>query len=147
MIAFLKPKSVEHTNPVISITGSKSESNRLLILQALFPQLVIHNLSESDDTVVLQKCLNKNNGILDIHHAGTAMRFLTAYYATRKQADVTLTGSERMQQRPIKILVDALEQLGASIEYLKNVGYPPIRIKGTQITNDIVSIKANVSRH
>ena len=145
MIAFLKPKSVEHTNPVISITGSKSESNRLLILQALFPQLVIHNLSESDDTVVLQKCLNKNNGILDIHHAGTAMRFLTAYYATRKQADVTLTGSERMQQRPIKILVDALEQLGASIEYLKNVGYPPIRIKGTQITNDIVSIKANVS--
>ena len=84
----------------IAITGSKSEANRLLVLQALYPELAIENLSTSDDTSVLQKALGISEGTVDIHHAGTAMRFLTAYFAAKPGADVTLTGSSRMQQRP-----------------------------------------------
>ena len=83
--------------------------------------------------------------VIDIHHAGTAMRFLTAYFAIQREREVILTGSERMQQRPIKILVDALKQLGADIVYEKNEGYPPIRIKGKELTESQVSLHANVS--
>lgn len=145
MIATLKRKNSSENFPVISITGSKSESNRLLILKALYPQLTIENLSESDDTKILQSCLKKGVGLLDIHHAGTAMRFLTAYFAASNVSEVSITGSDRMQQRPIKILVDALHQLGAKITYENTEGYPPLKIKGRGIKEKSVSIKANVS--
>ncbi|WP_034261170.1 3-phosphoshikimate 1-carboxyvinyltransferase [Altibacter lentus] len=129
----------------VTITGSKSESNRLLILKALFPALTLHNLSNSDDTKVLQAALQQQSGNIDIHHAGTAMRFLTSYFACREGVDVLLTGSERMQQRPIGILVDALRELGADISYTRTRGFPPLRIKGKALANDTVRIHANVS--
>ncbi len=129
----------------IEITGSKSESNRLLILQALYPQLHIENLSDSDDTQVLKKALSKGSGIIDIHHAGTAMRFLTAYFALKNNTEVTLTGSKRMQERPISILVEALRHLGADITYIKNEGFPPIKVKGITSLAPMVNLQANVS--
>ncbi|MDX1327941.1 MAG: 3-phosphoshikimate 1-carboxyvinyltransferase, partial [Arenibacter sp.] len=129
----------------IKITGSKSESNRLLLLQALYPTIAIENLSNSDDAEVMQKGLAIANGIVDIHHAGTAMRFLTAYFATQENKEVVLTGSKRMTERPIKILVDALKELGAAIHYENNEGYPPIKIKGQKLTKSKVSLPANVS--
>ncbi len=132
-------------NAAIKITGSKSETNRLLLLKALFPNITLANTSNSDDSVVMQKALNGNDAIVDIHHAGTAMRFLTAYFAVNAGRVVVLTGSSRMQERPIKILVEALEQLGAVITYEKEVGYPPIRIKGQKITASKVKLAANVS--
>ncbi|WP_268847920.1 3-phosphoshikimate 1-carboxyvinyltransferase [Flavobacterium aestivum] len=129
----------------IAITGSKSETNRLLLLQALFPNIILENTSNSDDSEVMQKALKGNDEIVDIHHAGTAMRFLTAYFAVSEGREVVLTGSSRMQERPIKVLVEALQQLGAQITYEKEEGYPPIRIKGQKITASKVSIPANVS--
>lgn len=129
----------------MAITGSKSETNRLLLLQALFPQLSIENVSNSEDAQAMQKGVSSNKGTVDIYHAGTAMRFLTAYFATQPGVSVTLTGSERMQERPIGILVDALRNLGANISYLKNEGYPPLAIKGSEITQDSVTLNAGVS--
>ena len=129
----------------IAITGSKSETNRLLLLQALFPNIALANTSNSDDSEVMQKALKGNDEIVDIHHAGTAMRFLTAYFAVNEGREVVLTGSQRMTERPIKVLVEALQQLGAQISYEKEEGFPPIRIKGQKITANKVSIPANVS--
>ena len=129
----------------IAVTGSKSESNRLLILQAQFPEIKIHNLSNSDDTWVLKKALKATEEHIDIHHAGTAMRFLTAYFASRDGREVVLTGSARMQERPIAILVDALKDLGADISYEKNVGFPPLRIEGRKLLKKEVTVKANIS--
>ncbi len=129
----------------VQITGSKSETNRLLILQALYPSLTIKNSSESDDSVVLSKSLATTKGTIDVHHAGTAMRFLTAYFAANDGAEIVLTGSERMQQRPIGILVDALKMLGADISYVKNEGFPPLRIVGRNLTKNKVTLQANVS--
>jgi len=140
----------------ISITGSKSETNRLLLLQALYPNITLANTSNSDDSVVMTKAL-ENLGFpntqhpapstqeIDIHHAGTAMRFLTAYFAVQEGREVILTGSPRMKERPIKVLVEALQQLGAQISYENEEGYPPIRIKGQKISAHKVSIPANVS--
>lgn len=144
MQIFLKKSKI---NPfsVLKITGSKSESNRVLLLQALYSGLKINNLSNSDDSQLMQKAIASKGSLVDIHHAGTAMRFLTAYFATCVGKTTTLTGSKRMQERPIKILVDALTSLGASITYTKNEGYPPILIKGKNLSNDKVSLKANVS--
>lgn len=129
----------------IVITGSKSESNRLLILQALFPQIAIKNLSDSDDTQILQKALLSGDETVDVHHAGTAMRFLAAYFASKEGKQVVLTGSERMQQRPVKLLVEALRDLGADIEYLQEVGYPPLAIKGKKLDKRKVCLEAHVS--
>lgn len=129
----------------LTITGSKSESNRLLLLQALFPELVVENLSNSDDTQVMQHALRTSEGIIDIHHAGTAMRFLAAYFATQEDKEVVLTGSSRMKERPIKILVDALNSLGADITYLENNGCPPLKITGKKIVTSEVTLNANVS--
>jgi 3-phosphoshikimate 1-carboxyvinyltransferase len=129
----------------IKITGSKSETNRLLLLQALFPNITLANTSNSDDSEVMQKALKGNDEIVDIHHAGTAMRFLTAYFAVNEGREVVLTGSSRMKERPIKVLVEALQQLGAKISYENEEGYPPIRIKGQKITANKVNIPANVS--
>ena len=132
-------------NQKITISGSKSESNRLLILQNLFPEITIENLSDSDDSVHMQHALSTNKEIVDIGHAGTAMRFLTSYFASKEYREVVLTGSERMQNRPIEILVNALKDLGAIISYEAKEGYPPIRIKGTKITYKKVLINGNVS--
>jgi len=127
------------------ITGSKSESNRLLILQALFPTLVLDNLSNSDDTQAMQRGLASDAHTIDIGHAGTTMRFLTSYFATTPGVEKVLTGSKRMQERPIKLLVDALRSIGADIQYLRNEGYPPLRILGKAINTKRVSLAANVS--
>ena len=141
----LLQSALSEINAAIKITGSKSETNRLLLLKALFPNITLANTSNSDDSEVMQKALNGTDAIVDIHHAGTAMRFLTAYFAVNAGREVVLTGSSRMQERPIKILVEALEQLGAVITYEKEVGYPPIRIKGQKITASKVTLAANVS--
>ena len=132
-------------NEDITISGSKSESNRLLILQKLFPEIFIENLSDSDDSVHMQHALSTNDEIVDISHAGTAMRFLTSYFAANNGRETVLTGSERMQNRPVEILVNALKDLGATITYEDKVGYPPIRIQGTKISKDKVQIHGNVS--
>lgn len=129
----------------IKITGSKSESNRLLLLNALYPGITIKNLSNSDDAAVMKKGIQAKEGNVDIHHAGTAMRFLTAFFASQAGVNVTLTGSQRMQERPIKILVDALKDLGADIDYLKNEDYPPLRIKGKSLHKSEVSLPADIS--
>lgn len=132
-------------NSQLNITGSKSETNRLLLLKALFPNITLANTSNSDDSEVMQKALVGNDEIVDIHHAGTAMRFLTAYFAVNEGREVVMTGSSRMQERPIKILVDTLRQLGVEISYEKEEGYPPIRIKGKKVTASKVNLAANVS--
>lgn len=141
-----KPVKTDHFQ--FDITGSKSISNRYLILKALFQNLKLEGLSNSDDTQVLQKALLqplKETKEIDIHHAGTAMRFLTAYLSTIPNTNIVLTGSERMQERPIGILVEALRTLGASIEYVKNEGFPPLRISGKSLDKEQISISADVS--
>lgn len=145
MKANLERGSFPTENIKINISGSKSESNRMLILQAQFPNISIENLSESDDTAVLQQALKILKGSVDIHHAGTAMRFLTAYFSAKEGAEITLTGSQRMQERPIGVLVNALKSLGADIEYLKNEGFPPLKIKGKSLQKREVNIEANIS--
>jgi 3-phosphoshikimate 1-carboxyvinyltransferase len=143
--------SIVNPQSSISITGSKSETNRLLLLQALYPNLVLENSSNSDDSEVMAKALQnsqpatRNPHLVDVHHAGTAMRFLTAYFAIQDNREVVLTGSTRMKERPIQILVEALQQLGAEITYEENEGFPPIRIKGKKLTLSKVSLPANVS--
>ena len=138
-------------NATIAITGSKSETNRLLLLQALYPNISIENASNSDDSEVMVdalqklKIINQKSLIIDVHHAGTAMRFLTAFFAIQEGAEVILTGSSRMQERPIQILVDALNQLGAEITYIEKEGFPPIKIVGKKLIQSKVSLPANVS--
>jgi len=129
----------------IQITGSKSESNRLLILQKLFGNIEIKNISNSQDTKLLQTALNSDEKTMDIHHAGTAMRFLTSFFAVQEGVEKILTGSERMKQRPIKPLVEALRELGADIEYLENEGFPPLKIKGKKLEKNFVEIPADIS--
>ena len=134
----------------IKISGSKSETNRLLLLQALYPNITLENASNSDDSEVMEKALNSpfttdHLSLVDVHHAGTAMRFLTAFFAIQDNIEVVLTGSNRMKERPIKILVDALRELGAVIEYQENEGFPPIKIIGKKLTKNKVSLAANVS--
>ena len=129
----------------IQITGSKSESNRMLLLQALYPKITLDNLSNSDDTVAMKSGLESDKNMVDIGHAGTSMRFLSAYYSTLENQEKILTGSSRMQERPIGVLVDALRQLGADISYLKNQGYPPLLIKGKQLRANEVRLSANIS--
>jgi 3-phosphoshikimate 1-carboxyvinyltransferase len=138
-------------NSNLQISGSKSETNRLLVLQALYPNLVLENTSNSDDSEVMLNALQNfqlstsNFQLVDVHHAGTAMRFLTAYFAIQEGKEVVLTGSARMKERPIKILVDALNQLGAEITYEEQTGFPPLRIKGKKLSKSKVTLQANVS--
>lgn len=145
MLLDLRKSELFDTLPEIVITGSKSESNRLLLLQALYPELEIANISNSDDSEVMQKALHSKENHIDVSHAGTAMRFLTAFFATQEGRHITITGSARMKQRPIEVLVDALNSLGADIDYLENKGCPPLKINGKSLSKDKVSLKANVS--
>lgn len=130
----------------ITLSGSKSISNRVLIIKALCKQaFTIQNLSTSDDTVTLQSLLASNSEVLDAHHAGTTFRFMTAYIATQTGNTRKLTGSERMQKRPIGPLVDALRTLGAEIQYDAAEGFPPLEIKGSQLLGGEVTIAAGIS--
>lgn len=138
-------KSELKENQTIQISGSKSISNRLLILESLFKNIEIGNLSNSQDTSLLKKALSENTEVVDIHHAGTAMRFLTSYYSIQDGKTTILTGSKRMKERPIKNLVTALQNLGVEIEYLENEGFPPLKIKGRKITQAQVEVPSNIS--
>ena len=142
---YLISKEERRLRGEIKISGSKSESNRLLILRAYTSFFKIFNLSDSDDTNTMISALKSEDEEIDIGHAGTAMRFLTSYYSSIINSSKILTGSERMKQRPISILVDALNHIGAEIEYLESEGYPPIKLKGKLITNNVVILPANVS--
>lgn len=133
------------SNRDIKISGSKSETNRLLLLQALYPRIVLGNVSNSDDSEVMAAAIASPDPEKDIHHAGTAMRFLTAYFAIQEGTEVVLTGSNRMKERPIKILVSALRQLGAEIEYAEKEGFPPLKIIGKKINKNEVTLPADVS--
>lgn len=129
----------------VQISGSKSISNRLLILESLFNNIKIGNLSNSQDTEMLTKALSENSEVVDIHHAGTAMRFLTSYFSIFEGKNTILTGSGRMKERPIKNLVSALKDLGAEIEYMENEGFPPLKITGKKIRQSKVDVPANIS--
>ena len=142
----LKKKRIKNDNNLtLNIGGSKSETNRLLLLQSLYPNLQIENASPSKDSEAMYRGLHSGESTIDIGDAGTAMRFLTAYYAACQNKNVILTGSARMQERPIGILVEALRQLGAAIYYSKVEGFPPLHIQGKQLEGGTLSIKANVS--
>ena len=129
----------------IQLPASKSISNRALILNALsYSPYDIQNLSDCDDTEVMIKALNSNESNFDIKAAGTAMRFLTAFLS-KVVGEWTITGTERMKNRPIKILVDALNSLGAKIEYMEKEGYPPLRIFGSALQGGEISLAGGVS--
>ena len=130
----------------IFISGSKSESNRAIILKSLFSSdITINNLSNSDDTKVLLKALASNDKIINIHHAGTAMRFLTSLFAITNKKDIVLTGSKRMQERPIGELVESLKSLGANITYEEKFGYPPLRFNGFTQKNNFIELRSDIS--
>ena len=129
----------------IQLPASNSISNRALILHSLaHGNILPRNLSDCDDTIVMTRALDGNPGHIDILAAGTAMRFLTAYLSVTPGTRI-ITGTQRMQQRPIRILVDALRELGARIEYVGNEGFPPLRITGTELTGSEISLAGNVS--
>lgn len=141
----LLEKSILIGNKTLEISGSKSISNRLLILKKLFENIIIDNISNSEDTQFLDKALNSEAEIIDIHHAGTAMRFLASYYAIQEGKTVVLTGSNRMKNRPVEFLVDALRELGAEISYLEKEGFPPLKITGKKLEKSTLTIPANIS--
>ena len=141
-----KPNSKKITGN-IQLVSSKSESNRALIIQAICDETItINNLSTSDDTNTLKLLLGsyKNNNILDAHHAGTTYRFLVAFLSCQV-GEWTLTGSERMKERPIKILVETLRKNGANINYLEKDGYPPLLIKGSNLDLSNIQIDGSIS--
>lgn len=129
----------------LKLPSSKSISNRALILNALSNSpYQVENLSNCDDTQVTIAAFQPNTHHIDIHAAGTAMRFLTAYFSGQ-EGERTITGTPRMQQRPIRLLVDALRSLGANIEYLNNEGFPPLKINGQKLTGGTLTLEGNVS--
>ncbi|NEW83633.1 MAG: 3-phosphoshikimate 1-carboxyvinyltransferase [Mariniphaga sp.] len=129
----------------ITLPSSKSISNRILIINSLsYSPYEIDNLSDSDDTKVMEAVLNANTNHFDIGHAGTAMRFLTAFLS-KIAGEWIITGSERMQQRPIGILVDALRKMGAIIEYTDNEGFPPLKITGTALKGGVIELDGSIS--
>ena len=129
----------------ISLPPSKSISNRLLIIQALSSKSFrIDNLSDSDDTLVLRNALSEGKRVIDIGHAGTSMRFLTAYLSIT-EGERVLTGSERMKNRPIGELVNALKELGAEIKYVEKEGYPPLLIRGRKLIGGKLKIDSSKS--
>ncbi|MES2778266.1 MAG: 3-phosphoshikimate 1-carboxyvinyltransferase [Bacteroidota bacterium] len=130
----------------IKLPGSKSISNRALILQQVSEiPIQLINLSIADDTIIMQQALQQGSGTIHLKNAGTCMRFLAAYFAAKEHADVTLLCDERMEQRPITELVDALNQLGADIEYINKEGFPPLRIHGKKLKGGTINTSASVS--
>ena len=141
----LSLKSAQLEDAHIVIPGSKSESNRLLILSSLFKKLSLENISNSDDTNYLLKALSSKSSTIDIGHAGTAMRFLTSYFSLTTKKEIELRGSQRMHDRPIKILVDSLREIGASIHYIDKEGYPPLLIKPSELISKNLIINSSTS--
>ena len=141
----LSLKSAQLEDAHIVIAGSKSESNRLLILSSLFKKLSLENISNSDDTNYLLKALSSKSSTIDIGHAGTAMRFLTSYFSLTTKKEIELRGSQRMHNRPIKILVDSLREIGASIHYIDKEGYPPLLIKPSELISKNLIIDSSTS--
>ena len=143
----MKIQKTNQLNPmVIPLASSKSESNRVLIINALSAnKSQLHNLSSARDTQVMKSLLTSDSNTYDVHDAGTVMRFLTAYLSIQQQESVIM-GSPRMHQRPIGLLVEALRKLGADIEYLQEAGFPPLKIRGfsNQLNNEL-SIPGNIS--
>ena len=129
----------------ITISGSKSISNRLLILQSIFPNITIKNLSTSDDTRHMSDALKSSSSKINIGHAGTAMRFLTSFFSVKKNSIVEIYGSKRMHKRPISILVKSLKEIGAKIEYLENSGFPPLKITGQKLKSNKLKIDSSIS--
>ena len=141
-----KPNSSEITG-IIQLVSSKSESNRALIIQALCDETItINNLSTSDYTNTLKLLLDSytKNNVLNAHHAGTTYRFLVAFLSCQI-GEWTLTGSERMKERPIKVLVETLRKNGANINYLEKEGYPPLLIKGSNLDLSNIQIDGSIS--
>lgn len=137
-----KPKNLIAT---ISLPSSKSQSNRLLIIDALCKKKTnLENLSQARDTQTMIRLLESQNSVLDVLDAGTTMRFLTAYCCLKRKK-ITLTGSERMKERPIHILVEALRDLGAKIDYLEEKGFPPIFIKKFTQKEQKITIRGDIS--
>jgi 3-phosphoshikimate 1-carboxyvinyltransferase len=135
-------------NGVIELTRSKSESNRALMIQALCQgEIDIEHLASADDTQLLAKALKDytSQDIINVGHAGTSFRFLTAFLSTRKEGYWLLTGSKRMKERPIGILVEALKQIGANIQYEEKEGFPPLRISGGVDLSNSLKIDGGVS--
>ena len=133
-------------NQTIKLPASKSISNRALIIHALSGSGILpQNLSDCDDTEVIIKALRDNPYEIDIKAAGTAMRFMTAFLATREGEEHVLTGTERMKHRPIHVLVDALRLLGADIEYMGEEGFPPLRIRGRRLEGGLLEVPGNIS--
>lgn len=129
----------------INLPSSKSIANRALIIHALsYSPYPVENLSNSDDVRVMSQVFNSNSNVFDIGHAGTAMRFLTAFLS-QIVGEWTMTGSDRMKQRPIGILVDALNKLGAKIEYLESDGFPPLKIFGSHLKGCVLELDGSVS--
>ena len=141
----LSLKSAQLEDAHIVIPGSKSESNRLLILSSLFKKLSLENISNSDDTNYLLKALSSKSSTIDIGHAGTAMRFLTSYFSLTTKKEIELRGSQRMHNRPIKILVDSLREIGASIHYIDKEGYPPLLIKPSKLISKNLITDSSIS--
>ncbi len=141
----LSLKSAQLEDAHIVITGSKSESNRLLILRSLFKKLSLENISNSDDTNYLLNALSSKSSTIDIGHAGTAMRFLTSYFSLTTKKEIELRGSQRMHNRPIKTLVDSLREIGASIHYIDKEGYPPLLIKPSELISKNLIIDSSTS--
>ena len=131
----------------IDLPASKSISNRVLLLNALCATPGrLSNLAQCDDTdAVLSALAQPDASEVNIGAAGTAMRFLTAYFATREGREVVIDGTERMRQRPIGVLVDALRQLGADIEYVEAEGYPPLKITGKSLHGGALTVSGSVS--
>jgi len=154
--ALVSFKGTKKINTEIQLTGSKSECNRALIISALSKKLVkVENLSNAADTVTLDGILNtlredtdipnQNSQLVDVGPAGTAMRFLSAYLSA-KNGNFLLTGTERMKQRPIGILAEALKTLGADISYAESDGFPPLNITGPfNQKTAVVNIKGDIS--
>jgi len=136
---------VKTINLEINLPSSKSISNRALILNALaYSPYDVENVSDCDDTRVMIRALDSNDTTFDIGAAGTSMRFLTAFLS-KTVGEWIITGSERMKQRPIKLLVDALNSLGARIEYVENEGFPPLRIYGSALMGGEITLNGGVS--
>lgn len=129
----------------IELPASKSLLNRTLVLAANFAEIDVQHNCKADDVRVLQHALTRVKGLVDVGAAGTAMRFATAFFAAKPGANITLVGSKRMQKRPIKPLVDALQKLGATIIYTGQHGFPPLQISGAQLEGGEVEIDASVS--
>ncbi len=140
------PHLPQHIEGTIQLPSSKSLSNRALLLAALSGEASkVNRASTCDDTFVMKRALTERTDTLDVMAAGTAMRFLTAYFSTVEGEEHTLTGTERMRQRPIGVLVDALRKLGAEISYVENEGFPPLRIKGHRLKGGELTLPAHVS--